>query len=272
MPRKQCNEAGLPEVCSACCVMEIIVHILSLVWPCTLIIVVAPLPLRYTLQRCRHSQMGSGIIEAFDKTEQLLSELVAGCTKRTGQPCVAGNRCFCRSSSSAAVAEDKQGEPQHTQTMYQENDQPHGFASYQLPIQDGAPGGGGGGGDGYANGNSSMPSRRERTHPSFRMSIGGLGGLGRHFSMASETTFGRAMSGLSALSIDWENMDDFDVNVDHSEGINNDIIQHQQQPQQGQTSQMSGLHSLGMPRVDRRSSLRKSSVMPNGGTAHVSFS
>jgi hypothetical protein len=43
----------------------------------------------------------------------------------------------------------------------------------------------------------------------------------RHMSLTSETTFGRAMSGLSALSIDWENLDDFDVDVDHSAHINN---------------------------------------------------
>ena len=36
----------------------------------------------------------------------------------------------------------------------------------------------------------------------------------------SEVSYGRAMSGLSALSIDWENMDDFDINVDHSAHIN----------------------------------------------------
>merc|ERR1711862_461414 len=40
-------------------------------------------------------------------------------------------------------------------------------------------------------------------------------------SMTSEGGFGRAMSGLSALSIDWENMEDFDVNIDHSSHINN---------------------------------------------------
>lgn len=44
----------------------------------------------------------------------------------------------------------------------------------------------------------------------------------RHMSMSSEATFGRAMSGLSALSIDWENLDDFDVDVDHSAHINYD--------------------------------------------------
>lgn len=40
-------------------------------------------------------------------------------------------------------------------------------------------------------------------------------------SLTSETTFGRAMSGLSALSIDWENLEDFDVEVDHSAHITN---------------------------------------------------
>ena len=40
-------------------------------------------------------------------------------------------------------------------------------------------------------------------------------------SFASEVSYGRAMSGLSALSVDWENMDDFDITVDHSAHINN---------------------------------------------------
>lgn len=216
--------------------------------------------------------MGPGVLEAFNKAEQLLSELVAGCTTRTGQPCIAGNRCFCQSSNSVVVAVEKQGE------SYHENDETNGFASYQLPIQDSVPSGGVDG-----NPNSGIPSRRERTRPSFRMSIGGLGGLGR-FSMASETTFGRAMSGLSALSIDWENMDDFDVNVDHSEGINNDVIQRQQQVQQGLMNQeeelrdgldsklnRGALHSSGGQIVDRRSSMRRSTMLPNGSTAHVSF-
>lgn len=51
---------------------------------------------------------------------------------------------------------------------------------------------------------------------------GSVKGHGR-MSIASEETFGRAMSGLSALSIDWENMDDFDINVDHSAHINSDV-------------------------------------------------
>jgi hypothetical protein len=54
----------------------------------------------------------------------------------------------------------------------------------------------------------------------------------RRRSEQSEHTFGRAMSGLSALSIDWDNMDGFDVNVDHSAHITNTDVnlgQHAQQ-------------------------------------------
>ena len=40
------------------------------------------------------------------------------------------------------------------------------------------------------------------------------------FSMRnSEVSFGRSMSGLSSLLLDWDNMEDFDVNVDHSANI-----------------------------------------------------
>lgn len=64
--------------------------------------------------------------------------------------------------------------------------------------------------------------RRASRNPSV-ISFGGIGGIGgiRGMSVTSEATFGRAMSGLSALSIDWENLEDFDVNVDHSAHINN---------------------------------------------------
>jgi len=59
-------------------------------------------------------------------------------------------------------------------------------------------------------------SRRSTRNPSI-ISYGGL----RNMSINSETTFGRAMSGLSALSIDWENLEDFDLDVDHSAHIDN---------------------------------------------------
>mmetsp|Transcript_23159 Transcript_23159/g.50142 ORF Transcript_23159/g.50142 Transcript_23159/m.50142 type:complete len:768 (-) Transcript_23159:83-2386(-) len=253
----------------------------------------------------RHSQMGGGIIEVFDKTEQLLSQFVAGCTKRTGMPCTAGVHCFCQSGANGvAAASSAKHQPQqqvqsadlhqeNNNTVQQQDANNNGYKSYQQPIQDSAPTGAGG----EVNDNSGGVPHQRRGRTSMRMSalggrmsIGGLGGLGRHFSLTSETQFGRAMSGLSALSIDWENMDDFDVNVDHSAGINNDIINGQQQAQaaQGggnggqeggsqdngtggygqQQPQAGGVHMAG-PRAARRSSLRKNI---NVGTAfNVSF-
>ena len=71
-----------------------------------------------------------------------------------------------------------------------------------------------------AAGNAMRASRRER-NPSI-VSFGNLGNLRMSLSgRMSEVSYGRAMSGLSALSIDWENMEDFDINVDHSAHVNN---------------------------------------------------
>jgi len=93
---------------------------------------------------------------------------------------------------------------------------------------------------------------RSQRNPSILSYGNGL----RNMSLASDATFGRAMSGLSALSIDWENLEDFDVEVDHSAHINNSPTRN--------------------PANDgrRRSSLRRS-LMSTGDSnkdgAHVSF-
>lgn len=200
--------------------------------------------------------MSQGIIELFKKTAALTSDFVSGKSVpppadavTSGPPQGQGGMTAEQQQAemqARMVAEAQQrhlaqlGMPQAQQQQQQQGQggvpllaepvaQPQrqggGLStSYQQPIQDaqgdaggdGNPGGGGGG-------------RRQRM--SLRMS--GLAALGRHMSMTSETTFGRAMSGLSALSIDWENMDDFDVNVDHSAGINNDVIQRQQKERDG---------------------------------------
>ena len=163
------------------------------------------------------------------------------------------------------------------------------YESYQLPIQEIPPSGGGGEGDGdtNGNGNGSTPQRQQRGRQSIgRLSFGGIGGP-RLFSLTSETTFARSMSGLAARSIDWENMDDFDINLDHSAGINNDIINRQQQQgltAQGQQGQGNGNQpdqkgtgggqdNGGYGQLaDRRSSLRYNIPVPNGASAHnVSF-
>ncbi len=74
---------------------------------------------------------------------------------------------------------------------------------------------------------SQMQRRQSKLRNSSVLSYGnrnslrdGNRGSVRGMSITSETTFGRAMSGLSALSIDWENLDDFDLDVDHSAHIN----------------------------------------------------
>mmetsp|Transcript_14348 Transcript_14348/g.31321 ORF Transcript_14348/g.31321 Transcript_14348/m.31321 type:complete len:754 (-) Transcript_14348:56-2317(-) len=102
------------------------------------------------------------------------------------------------------------------------------------------------------------PRRASQRNPSI-ISYGGL----RHMSMNSETTFGRAMSGLSALSIDWENLEDFDLEVDHSAHINN------ASPNAGfggMPSDMGGMNGA------RRSSFRRPHNPGNSDQeAHVSF-
>ena len=95
-------------------------------------------------------------------------------------------------------------------------------------------------------------------------SIISFGGNGlRHMSFTSEAaSYGRAMSGLSALSIDWENMDDFDINVDHSSHINNGG---------SPDGAMMNTQNMGGGGGGRRSSLRRSFVATNEQDAHVSF-
>lgn len=102
-------------------------------------------------------------------------------------------------------------------------------------------------------------------NPNHRMSL-----MGR----MSEVSYGRAMSGLSALSIDWENLEDFDVNVDHSEHINNNI---------GASAVAAAASAMGRgirgPRVASNSNMRNPNFNNNnsGGSnindtdAHVQF-
>lgn len=131
------------------------------------------------------------------------------------------------------------------------------YKSYQMPIHDG---------DGNANWNALNRRGRPSRSSIGRMSFGGLlGGAGRLFS---ETTFGRSMSGLSALSIDWENMDDFDVTVDHSAGINNDIIQQQQKAEESTTPEGIDVSQENGGRMTRRSSMRKNPELSNAVPVH----
>ena len=90
-------------------------------------------------------------------------------------------------------------------------------------------------------------------NPNHRMSL-----MGR----MSEVSYGRAMSGLSALSIDWENLEDFDVNVDHSEHINNNL---------GASAVAAAANAMGRgnrggPQMEQNSNMRQNFNMNNGGS------
>lgn len=112
-----------------------------------------------------------------------------------------------------------------------------------------------------------FPSQRAQRNPSI-ISFGG----GRAMSFG-EASYGRAMSGLSALSIDWENMDDFDINVDHSAHINNGIGVPMGGGVGGVDPMMDPKPIGGGGGNGRRSSLRQFMVGGGGGNddAHVSF-
>ena len=92
----------------------------------------------------------------------------------------------------------------------------------------------------YGNRSSMRDGNRSSLRDGNRSSLRGM-------SITSETTFGRAMSGLSALSIDWENLDDFDLDVDHSAHIN-----------------QVGVPNGGVAGGARRSSATRRSIMSTG--------
>ena len=125
---------------------------------------------------------------------------MAGCGQQYGMPCTCGPDCrcancseHCRASKADALDNccNSTNFPTDASTMSD-------FGAYILPVPE-----------------------NPKENVTRNLSIISFGGNMRHMSMTSEATYGRAMSGLSALSIDWENMEDFDVNIDHSSHINN---------------------------------------------------
>jgi len=188
----------------------------------------------------RHSQMNTRIFDAFDQRELKVTEYMAGCAMKYGMDCTCGPNCTCKNcmihnnrngnNGKTSMGPDDGGfgigiggefhiPAQDLGTHNSHQQQPiqlmnnfmGGHDHMGMEPQNGMNGmsnhmgGMGNGMDGNPRGNSII---------SFR------GSLGRHLSVTSDATFGRAMSSLSALSIDWENMEDFDVTVDHSAHIN----------------------------------------------------
>jgi len=248
----------------------------------------------------RHSQMNRRIFEAFDARERKVSEYMAGCGQKYGMPCTCGPGCRCPNCSEHCKQnQQQQQQQQHLQQQHLEQQQrnmrtvmaqdssccttntmpqqpmvqPQAVAQQASSIvqhQQGM--------DYFHDNSTQNPVHHPVHHPTQNPDSGfsrrgnnsiiSFGNNLRTMSVTSETTFGRAMSGLSALSIDWETLDDFDLNVDHSSHINNNnreqyVSHYASMPN---TVQMAG---------GRRSSLRKSFMNgpPNDSQegAHVSF-
>jgi hypothetical protein len=241
--------------------------------------------------------MNSRIFDAFESRETQVADYMAGCGMKYGMACTCGPNCRCKNCpihSNGGSQQQKQPPPQQQQEdrqvqqpppiledisevesthMDDDNpidvDQPMDFFGMgppsavptlfgrvapvpeTVPINDMATStvqfqnGDGGGG-------------RKKRNSSILSYGNGLRGM----SINSETTFGRAMSGLSALSIDWENLDDFDLEVDHSAHIN------QGGSNNSPTKQMNPDGTGGGP---RRHSGRRSFAAPPDPDAHVKF-
>jgi hypothetical protein len=178
--------------------------------------------------------MNTRIFDAFESRQKQVKEYMAGCGMRYGMECTCGPNCRCtncpiHSNNNAAASDSdeedccaQQQQPSDEQQQaasMQDSDMQPDPSMFDTALQIEQPM------DFFEMPSAQPPQQlhnnennyaRAQRNPSV-ISFNGL----RHMSLTSETTFGRAMSGLSALSIDWENLDDFDVEVDHSAHINN---------------------------------------------------
>jgi len=160
--------------------------------------------------------MNTRIFEAFNTREQQVKDYMAGCGKKYGMACTCGPDCRCTNCEEQCRAKPQQQHPQELQPL-----QAFPSSSEQmLPPADMPMDGFFGTGTGFTH--DTFVARPRSSMASRNPSILSFGGVLKRMSLTSEATFGRAMSGLSALSIDWENMEDFDVNVDHSAHIKYD--------------------------------------------------
>jgi hypothetical protein len=214
--------------------------------------------------------MNTSIFEAFDGRQQMVCQFLSGAIlepasqiqQNHGEP-------HQQRQQQQQMMNNPFQQPQNVELQGTHGIQPlnSGMDQNQVDLDsfDGSNGmGAAGGNDGEMN----MFDRRAQRNPSI-ISFGG-NGL-RHMSFTSEAqSFGRAMSGLSALSIDWENMDDFDINVDHSSHINGNGAGGAS-PNDEIPSTVNAAPLMGAA-GRRRSSLRRSFVAnADQGDAHVSF-
>jgi copper chaperone CopZ len=184
----------------------------------------------------RHGQMSTHIFDSFESRAMLVNQYLSGAKM---EPPPAQSQRVQEHQQPQQQMQPRRQSRQQPQQMMNDDFQPQPIMqnnnnnSGMAPMDAGMGRNGGRdffGGSSGMGGNMNMGSsngiiglndgpemvrERAQRNPSI-ISFGG----GRNMSFASEASYGRAMSGLSALSIDWENMDDFDINVDHSAHIN----------------------------------------------------
>ena len=213
----------------------------------------------------RHSQMSTGIFEAFDNRGRLVTQFLSGAKLTSSQP-----------PPQPAVAPAAQFQGRQQQPIVS-------FDTFAMQNMGGNNQGMSGiNGHSSSNNNNNMNQNAGMDIFPGNMNLNEGGGMvhqraqrnpsiisfgGRNMSFASERSYGRAMSGLSALSIDWENMEDFDVNVDHSAHINNNMSSNND-PLGGNDMMMgppTGGGGGGGGGVRRRSSFRQSFMIGAGG-------
>jgi len=225
--------------------------------------------------------MNTRIFDAFNQRQKQVTDYMAGCGMKYGGDCTCGPDCRCKNcpvhSADTSSAMDLGGSVgdsfgqeaslQVEQPMQlfgmgppaavQQQPSHHAMNPVSFSNSAAAPPNQ----FSFSPQNDSKPSARAQRNPSI-LSYGnnGLRGSLRGMSVTSETTFGRAMSGLSALSIDWENLDDFDLEVDHSAHIGN------------APGAAAAAAAAGAGSQEQRASIRRS-IMSTGSTdgAHVSF-
>jgi hypothetical protein len=184
--------------------------------------------------------MNTRIFDAFRAREEQVTEYMAGCGMRYGMDCSCGPGCRCtncpihvgqpqlKATTSTSSSSLGLPSPLDFGEVPIQVDQPMAFsgfemqpppaANHQAPLSSSNQGTQQPFSSYYQDHQQyQQPPYRPQRNPSAM--YGNRGSL-RGMSVTSEMTFGRAMSGLSALSIDWENLDDFDVDVDHSENVN----------------------------------------------------
>lgn len=168
--------------------------------------------------------MSSRIFEAFDRRAVQVTEYMTGCGRKYGQECTCGPNCRCPGfccNGNTGVSDDSSPRLESRELAHLMGFRAHEFSRLAAQAQ-------------QRSLELSQTQIAEQLTATATAAAAAASNRGRGSSNCVDTLLrgrtsgqvergndGRTMSGLSQLSIDWENMEDFDVDVDHSAHINN---------------------------------------------------